>query len=418
MQKLIIQGPAKINGTIQISGSKNASLPILISTILSKGSCVISNVPNLRDTKFLVSILNNLGCKINFKNNFLAIHNSSIAKKIADYEYVRQMRASIIILGPVIARYSSFKIALPGGCAIGNRSIDLHLEALKKMGVQIKISKGYVVATRKYSKLNSINHRFSKISVGATQHIIMASCLAKGTTILKNCAIEPEVIDLVSFLNKCGAKISLNKRTFKIIGQDNLNLANYDVIPDRIEAGSYILATMATQGKLILKNLIIDHLKEPIRLFKKMGLKVKKISDNEFEFKCGVINPISIINTREYPGFPTDLQAQLISIFLKNGKKSKIRENIFENRFIHIPELRRFGANISLKNNTVEVNKVKELNGAEVMATDLRGSFSLIIAAMLSKGQSIINRIYHLDRGYEDFDLKLNKCGVNIKRKK
>ena len=418
MQELIIKGPCKINGSIEISGSKNASLPILISTVLAKGSCVIGNVPNLRDTKFLISILNNLGCKINFKNNVVAIHSSHISKKIADYDYVRQMRASIVLLGPVIGRYSSFKIALPGGCAIGTRSIDLHLDALKKMGVKIKILNGYVVASRSSKSLTAINHRFPKISVGATQNIIMAATLASGTTVLKNCAIEPEVIDLINFLNKCGSKITINKRVIKIVGKENLELSNHEIIPDRIEAGSYILATMATKGKLQIKNFLIEHLEEPINLFKKMGLKVKKINTNEYLFSCNRIKPINLIETKEYPGFPTDLQAQLISVFLKNGKKSKIKENIFENRFIHVPELRRFGADIVLKNNTVTIDKVNELNGAEVMATDLRGSFSLIIAALLSKGETIISRIYHLDRGYEDFDLKLKQCGVNIKRKK
>ncbi len=418
MQELVIKGPSKIHGAIKISGSKNASLPILISTVLSKGSCVIGNVPNLRDTKFLISILNNLGCKINFKNNVVAIHNSSISKKIADYDYVRQMRASIVLLGPIIAKYSSFKIALPGGCAIGTRSIDLHLDALKKMGVKIKILNGYVVASRKGKNLNAINHKFSKISVGATQNIIMAATLAVGTSTLKNCAIEPEVIDLISFLNKCGSNITVNKRVIRIIGKHNLELSNHEIIPDRIEAGSYILATMATKGKIRIKNFLIEHLDEPITLFKKMGLKVKKINNNEYFFSCNAIKPVGPIQTREYPGFPTDLQAQLITVFLKNGKKSKIKENIFENRFIHVPELRRFGANIVLNNNTVTIDKVNRLNGAEVMATDLRGSFSLIIAALLAKGETTISRIYHLDRGYEDFDLKLKQCGVNIKRKK
>ena len=418
MQELVIKGPGKINGTIEISGSKNASLPILISTVLSKGSCVIGNVPNLRDTKFLISILSNLGCKVNFKNNVVAIHNSTISKKVADYDYVRQMRASIVLLGPIIARYPSFKIALPGGCAIGTRSIDLHLDALKKMGVQIKILNGYVVASRKIKRLNAINHRFSKISVGATQNIIMAATLANGISILKNCAIEPEVMDLISFLMKCGSKITVNQRTIKIIGSENLNLSNHEIIPDRIEAGSYILAAMATKGKITIKNFLIEHLEEPIKIFKKMGLKIKKIDTNEYLFSCNAIKPINLIQTKEYPGFPTDLQAQLITIFLKNGNKSKIKENIFENRFIHVPELKRFGADITLNSNTVIVNKVDELNGAEVMATDLRGSFSLIIAALLSKGETTISRIYHLDRGYEDFDLKLKQCGVNIKRKK
>ncbi len=418
MQKVIIEGPATLKGEINISGSKNASLPIMISTILAKGNCLISNVPNLRDTRFLVSILKDLGCKVDFKKNIFAVHNSTITKKSADYEYVRQMRASIVLLGPVIARYKKFKIALPGGCSIGTRGIDLHLEALKLMGVKISIRNGYVKAERKSLKLFAIKHKFSKISVGATQNILMAACLAKGKSILKNCAIEPEVIDLINFLNNCGAKIKLDKRIITVDGVDNLTLSNHEIIPDRVEAGSYILATMASKGKVIFNNLKLEDLKFPLEIYKSMGLKIKKLSDSSYQFSCNKLNMVKKISTKEYPGYPTDLQAQVIATLLKIAKKSKVTENIFENRFIHIPELRRFGANLKIKDKTVEIQKVNDLYGAEVMATDIRASFSLIIAAIMSKGTTVINRVYHLDRGYEDFDLKLKKCGVNIKRKK
>ena len=418
MQSVVIEGPSILKGEINISGSKNASLPIMISSVLGKGSCLIGNVPNLRDTRFLVSILKDLGCRVDFKKNIFAVHNSSISKKSADYEYVRQMRASIVLLGPVIARYKKFKIALPGGCSIGTRGIDLHLEALKLMGVKISIRNGYVLAERKSSKLNAINHKFPKVSVGATQNILMATTLAKGKSVLKNCAIEPEVIDLIEFLNNSGAKIKIKKRTFTIIGVDELNLENHEVIPDRIEAGSYILAAMASKGKVILNNFRPDDLNYPLKLFQSMGLKIKNLSKGSYEFSCKSLKPVKKINTKEFPGYPTDLQAQIIASMLKIGKKSKITENIFENRFIHIPELRRFGANLKVKENTVEISKVSDLYGAEVMATDIRASFSLIIAAIISKGKTTISRIYHLDRGYEDFDLKLKKCGVNIKRKK
>ena len=418
MQTVVIKGPSTLKGQISISGSKNASLPIIISTLLAKGSCLIHNVPNLRDTRFLISILKNLGCNVDFQKNTLFVKNSTITKKSADYEYVRQMRASIVLLGPVIARYKKFKIALPGGCSIGTRGIDLHLEALKLMGVKISIRNGYVLAERKSSKLNAINHKFPKVSVGATQNILMATTLAKGKSVLKNCAIEPEVIDLIEFLNNSGAKIKIKKRTFTIIGVDELNLENHEVIPDRIEAGSYILAAMASKGKVILNNFRPDDLNYPLKLFQSMGLKIKNLSKGSYEFSCKSLKPVKKINTKEFPGYPTDLQAQIIASMLKIGKKSKITENIFENRFIHIPELRRFGANLKVKENTVEISKVSDLYGAEVMATDIRASFSLIIAAIISKGKTTISRIYHLDRGYEDFDLKLKKCGVNIKRKK
>jgi UDP-N-acetylglucosamine 1-carboxyvinyltransferase len=246
----------------------------------------------------------------------------------------------------------------------------------------------------------------------------MASNLAKVKSILKNCAIEPEVIDLIKFLNNCGAQIKINKRTISINGVEHLNLHNHEVIPDRVEAGSYILATMASKGKLILNNFKPDDLTNPLEIYKSMGLKIKKLSNSSYQFSCQNLKSINKISTKEFPGYPTDLQAQVIATLLKTGLRSKVVENIFENRFIHIPELRRFGADLKIKEKTVEINKVSELYGAEVMATDIRASFSLIIGAIISKGTTTINRIYHLDRGYEDFDLKLKKCGVNIKRKK
>ena len=246
----------------------------------------------------------------------------------------------------------------------------------------------------------------------------MAASLANGKSTLKNCAIEPEVIDLINFLNKCGALIKVKKRTITIRGVEELKLKDYKVIPDRIEAGSYILATMATKGRLKLNNFNPKDLAFPLKLYKAMGLKIKKLSNFSYEIYCKTLKPIKKISTKEFPGYPTDLQAQLIATQLKSGLKSKVVENIFENRFIHIPELRRFGANLSIKGNTVTIDKTSNLLGAEVMATDIRASFSLIIAAMMSKGKTVINRIYHLDRGYEDFDLKLKKCGVNISRKK
>ncbi len=418
MQTVVIQGPSTLKGQINISGSKNASLPIMISTLLSKGNCLINNIPNLRDTRFLVSILKDLGCCVDFQKNTFVVKSSAIKKKSADYEYVRQMRASIVILGPAISRYKKFKIALPGGCSIGTRGIDLHLDALKKMGIKISIKNGYVIAERKKDKLNSINHKFPKISVGATQNILMAATLADGISKLKNCAIEPEVIDLINFLNKCGAIIKVKDRTITIEGVEELNLEDYKVIPDRIEAGSYILASMATKGRLRLNNFNPNDLTFPLKIYKDMGLKIKKISKTSYEFNCKRLKSIKKISTKEYPGYPTDLQAQLIATQLKSALKSKVVENIFENRFIHIPELRRFGANLSIIGKTVTIHKTFNLFGAEVMATDIRASFSLIIAAMMSKGTTVINRIYHLDRGYEDFDLKLKKCGVNISRKK
>ena len=418
MQTVVIQGPSTLKGQINISGSKNASLPIMISTLLSKGNCLINNIPNLRDTRFLASILKDLGCLVDFQKNTFVVKSSAIKKKSADYEYVRQMRASIVILGPAISRYKKFKIALPGGCSIGTRGIDLHLDALKKMGIKISIKNGYVIAERKKDKLNSINHKFPKISVGATQNILMASTLADGISKLKNCAIEPEVIDLINFLNKCGANIKVKNRTITIKGVEELNLEDYKVIPDRIEAGSYILATMATKGRLRLNNFNPNDLTFPLKIYQDMGLKIKKISKTSYEFNCKRLKPIKKISTKEFPGYPTDLQAQLIATQLKSALKSKVVENIFENRFIHIPELRRFGANLSIIGKTVTIHKTLNLFGAEVMATDIRASFSLIIAAMMSKGTTVINRIYHLDRGYEDFDLKLKKCGVNISRKK
>ena len=325
------------------------------------------------------------------------------------------MRAGILVLGPLLAKFGNAKVSLPGGCAIGSRPIDLHLKALSKLGVKYKIIQGYVYATApkglKGSKIN-----FPKISVGATENLIIASCLAKGTTILNNCAIEPEINDLVNFLKKIGCNLKwISKRKIKIIGVNKVNEASYSVMFDRIEAGTYLIAAAITDGNLKIKNIIPNIIKTEIGVLKKIGMKIK-IKKNEIQiFGNKVIKNINI-KTAPYPGFPTDLQAQIMVLLCKAKKQSSIKEDIFENRFMHVAELNRMGAQISISGNKAIVKGNIKFASAELMATDLRASVSLVLAALNTKGKSVINRIYHLDRGYENIEKKLKKIGAKIKR--
>ncbi len=415
MQKLEVFGANKLKGQVKISGSKNASLPILAATLLSDGKISLSNVPKVKDIETMISLLKSLGSKINFNNNRVIINNSNQLKKFASYNLVKTMRAGILVLGPLLAKFKSAKVSLPGGCSIGTRPIDIHLKALSKLGVRYRITQGYVYAVAaKGLKGNKI--RFPKISVGATENLIIAASFAKGETILSNCAIEPEICDVINFLNKMGCKISwLSKRTIKIIGVKHVNDSKYSVMFDRIEAGTYLIAAAITEGNLRIQNIIPKIIKTEINILKKIGAKIK-IFKNEINIignkKIKSVN----IKTAPYPGFPTDLQAQIMVLLCKANKKSKIQEDIFENRFMHVAELKRMGAKISIKGNVASVDGKTKFASAELMATDLRASVSLILASLTAKNKSIINRIYHLDRGYEDIEKKLKKLGAKIKR--
>ncbi len=415
MQKLEVLGANKLKGQIKISGSKNASLPILAATLLSKKKIILKNLPKVRDIQTMLTLLKSLGSKIRFINNQTIIDNTKQKKKFASYNLVKTMRAGILVLGPLLAKYGSAKVSLPGGCAIGTRPVDIHLKALSKLGVKYKIKQGYVIANAPIGlKGNKIN--FSKISVGATENLIIAACLAKGTTILSNCAIEPEIKDLTNFLNKMGCKIKwISKRTIKIIGVSEINEISYSVMFDRIEAGTYCIAAGITGGNLKIKNVIPEIIKTEINVLKKTGLKIN-IKKNEIQVIGNKKIKSMKIKTAPYPGFPTDLQAQMMVLLCKANKSSIIQENIFENRFMHVAELNRMGAKILTIGNKAIIEGNISFASAELMATDLRASVSLILAALTAKGKSVINRIYHLDRGYESIEKKLKKVGAKIRR--
>ena len=415
MQKLEVFGANKLKGQINISGSKNASLPILAATLLSSKKVNLKNLPKVKDIETMINLLQSLGSKIRFKKKKLIINNSTQNKNFASYSLVKTMRAGILVLGPLLAKFGNAKVSLPGGCAIGTRPIDIHLKAFSKLGVKYNITQGYVHASTPKGLVGS-KIRFPKISVGATENLIIAASLAKGTTILSNCAIEPEIKDLVNFLNKIGCKIKwVGKRKIKIDGVNQINETTYSVMFDRIEAGTYLVAAAATEGNLKIKNIIPKIIKTEIDTLRKIGTKivVKKNEVNVIGKK--IIKSINI-KTAPYPGFPTDLQAQLMVLLCKANKKSLIKEDIFENRFMHVAELNRMGAQISINGNRAIIKGNINFAAAELMATDLRASVSLILAALTAKGKSVINRIYHLDRGYENIEKKLKKVGAKIKR--
>ena len=415
MQKLEVFGANKLKGQVKISGSKNASLPILAATLLSKGKITLKNIPKVKDIETMITLLKSLGSKISFNDNKVIINNSQQSKKFASYNLVKTMRAGILVLGPLLARFKSAKVSLPGGCSIGTRPIDIHLKALSKLGVRYKIVQGYVYATAPKG-LNGSKIHFPKISVGATENLIIAASFAKGETILSNCAIEPEIIDLINFLNKMGCKIKwLSKRTIKIIGVKNIKDTNYSVMFDRIEAGTYLIIAAINEGNMKIQNIIPQVIKTELNILKRIGAKIKILKNEIHIIGNKKIKNINI-KTAPYPGFPTDLQAQIMVLLCKANKRSKIKEDIFENRFMHVAELKRMGAKISINGNVAIVEGNTKFASAELMATDLRASVSLILAALTTKGKSIINRIYHLDRGYENIEKKLRNIGAKIRR--
>ncbi|MEK9690685.1 MAG: UDP-N-acetylglucosamine 1-carboxyvinyltransferase [Pelagibacteraceae bacterium] len=415
MQKLEVFGASQLKGQIKISGSKNASLPILAATLLSNKKVFLQNLPQVRDIETMKNLLESLGSKIKYKNKELIIDNTKQTKKFASYSLVKTMRAGILVLGPLLAKFGSAKVSLPGGCAIGTRPVDIHLKALAKLGVKYKILEGYVHANASKG-LKGAKIKFPKISVGATENLIIAASFAKGTTILSNCAIEPEIKDLVNFLNSMGCNIKWTaKRTVKIIGVKEVKETNYSIMFDRIEAGTYLIAGALTAGNLKIQNIIPNIIQTEIDTLRKIGAKIL-IKKNEVQIignkKIKNLN----IKTAPYPGFPTDLQAQIMVLLCKANKKSFIKEDIFENRFMHVAELNRMGAKISIKGNLATIEGSTNFASAELMATDLRASVSLILAALTAKGKSVINRIYHLDRGYENIEKKLKKVGAKIRR--
>ena len=417
MEKLEVIGAKKLKGNIKISGSKNAALPILAASILSNKKIILNNFPNLKDTKTMIKLLESIGSVIKYskKKNSITIQNKKKLKTLASYNFLRTMRGSFLVLGSMLARYGNAKVSTPGGCNIGVRPIDIHLKALAKLGVNYKIVDGYVHANSK-KKLKGAKIKFPKISVGATENLIIASSMAEGTTILSRCAIEPEIKDLINFINCKGGKIQwIGKRTLKIQGVNNFKEANYTIMPDRIEAGTYLIAAAVTEGNLKISEINPNIIRTEIEIFKKLGLKIKTEKN---QINVVGVKDIKGINlkTSPYPGFPTDLQAQLMVLLCKSKKLSTISEEIFENRFMHVAELNRMGAKIKTKGNKAFIEGNTNFKSAELMATDLRASVSLILAALIAKGKTTINRIYHLDRGYEQIEKKLRKVGAKIRR--
>lgn len=424
-KKIVIEGGVSLQGKIKINGSKNAALPLLAAAILSDDDILVENLPHLRDISLMLNLLAHLGSEICFEGygSYLAtrgkkvrISSKSINNTEAPYDLVNKMRASIVVLGPILTKYGKAKVSLPGGCAIGLRPINYHLDALKQLGAEISIRNGNIIA-RAPKGLTGAEITFPRISVGATENIIMAAVLAKGKTILHNIALEPEVINLVDSLNSLGAKIEVSGRTAKITGVKKLKGGKITVIPDRIEAGSYAVAALITKGDIELIGINMGVL-APIKEFlERLGAEVTKTKKGVRVRYIKSSTESIAIKTEEYPGFPTDMQAQFCALLSICGKESSAEETIFENRFMHIAELSRMGADIEVKGNRLNIRPVAGLSGAEVSATDLRASMALVLAGLAANGTTEIHNIHHIDRGYEALEEKLRNCGANISRK-
>ena len=419
MDKFLIKSNGKLYGSINVPGAKNSALPIMAASILSQDGLILNNLPNLNDIQSMIKLLQSFGLRINFNrsNCQTCFSSSKLKNNVADYNLVRKMRASILILGPLIARFKKARISLPGGCAIGNRPIDIHLFGLKKLGVKVAFENGFVNAVvDKILIGNVIDLPFP--SVGATENLIMASCLAKGRTIINNAAKEPEIKDLAMCLNKMGAKITgAGKKTIEIKGVENLKKAEHSIISDRIVAGSYIILAIMLNKKFLINNFDPSMINTPLKILNKMGAKLKITNNSVLVEPSKKIKGINI-ETKPYPGFPSDLQAQIMALMSIAKGNSKIREKIFENRFMHVSELNRMGASIKIKNDTAFIEGNRRFKGAQVMASDLRASMSLVLAALSGEGKTEINRVYHIDRGYEKIEETLKKCGPNISRLK
>ena len=414
-----INGLKKLNGLVKVSGAKNAVLPLMAASILNKRSIRISNVPTLSDSITMSKLLEEMGAKVQFSSdNSISVDSSNLDKPFAPYDLVKTMRASFYVLGPLIARFGKAKVSLPGGCAWGPRPVDFHLDGLKALGVKIKIENGYVIADGKNLKGNKIH--FPKISVGATGNVLMTAIIAKGKTVITNAAAEPEIQQLCQMLNQMGANISgIGSNTLTIKGVDSLkSIENISVIPDRIEAGTFLIAAAAIGGEVKVTNIIPEHLESVVQCLQKANINIE-VSDNSIIVKSRTndILPTNI-ETNEYPGFPTDLQAQWMMLMCLAKGISTIKENIYYDRFTHIMELNRLGCNIKLKDSVATIKGDRSLIGADVMSTDIRASAALIIAALCAKGVTKISRVYHIDRGYDKIEEKLTNIGAEIFRKK
>ncbi len=416
MDKFIIEGGKKLEGRVKISGSKNAALPVLVSSLLADGWSTYHNIPDLADIRTIKKLLANHGAKMEGEGETLRINGGNITSCEAPYDLVRTMRASVLVLGPLVARMGKARVSLPGGCAIGARPVNLHLKALEAMGAEIELKEGYVEAKAK--RLQGATIYFDVSTVGGTENIMMAAALAKGTTRLENAAREPEVVNLADTLIAMGAKISgAGTDLVTIEGVDSLMPCEISVIPDRIEAGTFLIAAAITGGDVILEGCSASHLDALIMKLKEAGVSITEVVGGLRVQGGPEIRSVDV-KTLPYPGFPTDLQAQIMALMAVARGASVISETIFENRFMHVAELRRLGADIAVEGHNAVVNGVKKLKGAPVMATDLRASASLVVAGLVAEGRTTLSRVYHIDRGYQAIETKLTALGANIKRVK
>lgn len=415
MQKLRINGRYSLNGEVNISGSKNAALPIMAACLLCSEEVVLDNIPALRDINTMIRLITYMGVKISkTSDNTVKINAHRIKEKFAPYDLVKTMRASILVLGPLLARFGEAIVSLPGGCAIGARPVNLHIEGLKAMGAEIDLKNGYIHA--KARRLKGCEFSFNPVSVTGTANLMMAACLAEGATILNNCAKEPEIVNLGEFLISMGANLNgLGSDQILIEGVDKLEATTCRVIPDRIEAATFLIAALITKSNLKLNGALAEHLREPINLLEEAGASISIAEEFIEVTSLNEIIPVSF-TTSPYPGIPTDIQAQLMVLNVLAQGESSIEETIFENRFMHVLELQRMGANIELQSNIAKIKGVNQLQSAQVMATDLRASAALVLAALVAHGETEIDRIYHIDRGYENIDQKLSLIGAQVER--
>jgi UDP-N-acetylglucosamine 1-carboxyvinyltransferase len=419
LDKLIIEGGVPLHGEVVVSGAKNAALPILCAGLLAETPLVLTGVPELRDVASTLKLLDTMGVKVSKSGDQVSLDASDVASFEATYEMVKTMRASILVLGPLLARFGTARVSLPGGCAIGSRPVDLHIKGLQAMGAAMHITHGYIQASTLHlpnRRLQGATYYMDMVTVTGTENLMMAAALAQGTTVLENAAKEPEVVDLAECLNKMGARITgAGTDTITIEGVERLSGANHHIVCDRIEAGTYMVAAAMTGGEVTLKNARADLLEAVIEKLREAGVEISTDSNSITVKSNGQLKAVNI-RTAPHPAFPTDMQAQFMAMNTMAEGVSTVVETIFENRFMHVQELQRMGANIEIQGNTAFVKGVPALEGANVMATDLRASAGLVLAGLVAEGETVIDRIYHLDRGYERLEEKLNQLGAKVRR--
>lgn len=414
MSKIVVKKSAPLRGNVRIDGAKNAVLPIIAATLLGKGKSTLTSVPNLRDVHVISDLIRHLGAEVEYdaQTSTLTVDATNINTCEAPYELVRKMRASFLVMGPLIARFKHTKISMPGGCAIGTRPIDLHLKGFKALGAKVDIEHGFVEAKVENLEGNKLYLDFP--SVGATENIMMAAVLAKGITIIENAAEEPEIVDLANFLNEMGAKVrGAGTNSVRITGVSELKGANHQIIPDRIEAATYMVAAAMTKGDVVVENIIMEHLKPIVAKLKEAGCEIIEGEDSVRVIGPKVLNPIDI-KTLPHPGFPTDVQAQFMAMLTVSNGTGVVIETVFENRFMHVAEFNRMGAKIKIDGRSAVVNGVNSLRGADVNATDLRAGAALVLCGLIAEGTTNVGEIYHIQRGYVDIDKKISGLGGNI----